>query len=177
MRVFSDSVQSVSDSLFYSFKDSTFQLFQNPVVWSNGSQITGDTIFLYTKNKKAERVKVYENSLLVKEVESGVYNQIKSTRMDGYFKEGVIDSVRAKGFAESIYYLQDDDSAYSGINQTQSDVMDVYFVNGDLSRVIFRSSVKGTLWPIKQKDPSEMRLKNFQWLEDRRPKTKYELFE
>ena len=177
VRVFSDSVQSVSDSLFYSFKDSTFQLFQNPVVWSNGSQITGDTIFLYTKNKKAERVKVYENSLLVKEVESGVYNQIKSTRMDGYFKEGVIDSVRAKGFAESIYYLQDDDSAYSGINQTQSDVMDVYFVNGDLSRVIFRSSVKGTLWPIKQKDPSEMRLKNFQWLEDRRPKTKYELFE
>ena len=168
MRVFSDSVQSVSDSLFYSFKDSTFQLFQNPVVWSNGSQITGDTIFLYTKNKKAERVKVYENSLLVKEVESGVYNQIKSTRMDGYFKEGVIDSVRAKGFAESIYYLQDDDSAYSGINQTQSDVMDVYFVNGDLSRVIFRSSVKGTMWPIKQKNPSEMRLKNFQWLEKHR---------
>lgn len=177
VRVFSDSVQSVSDSLFYSFKDSTFQLYQNPVVWSNGSQITGDTIFLYTKNKKADRVKVYENSFMVNEVQEGVYNQIKSTRMDGFFKEGVIDSVRAKGYAESIYYLQDDDSAYSGINQTQSDVMDVYFTKGDLSRVVFRSSVKGTLWPIKQKDPAEMRLKNFQWREAQRPKTKYELFE
>ncbi len=177
VRVFSDSVQSVSDSLFYSFKDSTFQLFQNPVVWSNGSQITGDTIFLYTKNKKAERVKVFENSFLVNEVQAGIYNQIKSTRMDGFFKEGVIDSVRAKGFAESMYYLQDDDSAFSGINQTQSDVMDVYFEKGDLNKVIFRSSVKGTLWPIKQKNPSEMRFKNFQWLEARRPKTKYELFE
>lgn len=177
VRVFSDSVQSVSDSLFYSFKDSVFQLYQNPVVWSNGSQITGDTIFLHTKNKKAEFVKVFENSFLVNQVQPGIYNQIKSTRMDGYFKEGIIDSVRAKGYAESIYFLQDEDSAYSGINQTKSDIMDVYFNNGDLSRVIFRSSVKGTLWPIKQKSPDEMRLEKFQWLEHRRPKTKYELFE
>jgi lipopolysaccharide transport protein LptA len=177
VRVFSDSVQSVSDSLFYSFKDSVFQLYQNPVVWSNGSQITGDTIFLHTKNKKAEFVKVFENSFLVNQVQPGIYNQIKSTRMDGYFKEGIIDSVRAKGYAESIYFLQDEDSAFSGINQTQSDIMDVYFDNGDLSRVIFRSAVKGTLWPIKQKSPDEMRLQNFQWLEARRPKTKYELFE
>jgi lipopolysaccharide transport protein LptA len=177
VRVFSDSVQSISDSLFYSFKDSTFQLFQNPVVWSNGSQITGDTIHLYTKNKKVEKLHVFENSFLVNALDSGVYNQIKSSRMDGYFKEGVIDSVRAKGYAECIYFLQDEDSAYSGINQTQSDIMDVYFSNNELSKVVFRSSVKGTLWPIRQKSPSEMRLKNFQWLEAKRPKTKYELFE
>jgi lipopolysaccharide export system protein LptA len=177
VRVFSDSVQSISDSLFYSFKDSTFQLFQNPVVWSNGSQITGDTIHLYTKNKKAERIKVFENSFLVNALDSGIYNQIKSSRMDGFFKEGVIDSVRAKGYAECIYYLQDEDSAYSGINETTSDIMDVYFQNNELAKVVFRSSVKGTLWPIRQKSPSEMRLKNFQWLEAKRPKTKYELFE
>jgi len=53
----------------------------------------------------------------------------------------------------------------------------VYFQNNELSKVVFRSQVKGTLWPIRQKSPSEMRLKNFQWLEAKRPKTKYELFE
>jgi lipopolysaccharide transport protein LptA len=177
VRVFSDSVQSISDSLFYSFKDSTFQLFQKPVVWSNGSQITGDTIYLYTKNKKAERIKVFENSFLVNELQAGVYNQVKSTRLDGFFKEGVIDSVRAKGYAECIYFVQDEDSAFSAVDETRSDVMDVYFKNNELFKVVFRSSVKGTYWPIKQKSPSEMRLKNFQWLEARRPKTKYELFE
>jgi len=177
VRVFSDSVQSISDSLFYSFKDSTFQLYQNPVVWSNGSQITGDTIHLFTKNKKAERFKVFENSFLVNAMDSGIYNQIKSSRMDGFFKDGVIDSVRAKGYAECIYFLQDKDSAYSGINETSSDIMDAYFQQNELSKVVFRSAVKGTLWPIRQKSPSEMRLKNFQWLEEKRPKTKYELFE
>lgn len=177
VRIFSDSVQAVSDSLFYSFKDSTFQLFQNPVVWSKGSQITGDTIYLYTENKKAELIKVFENSFLVNEVQAGLYNQIRSTRLDAFFVDGVLDSARARGSAESIYFIQDEDSAFSGINQATSDIMDVYFKENQLSKVVLRSSVKGTLWPIKQKQPSEMRLPNFQWLEDRRPKTKYELFE
>ena len=177
VRVYSDSVQAVSDSLFYSFRDSTFQLYYDPVVWNNKHQMTGDTILLYTKNKKAERVKIMENSFLVSELEPGVYNQIKSTRMDGFFKEGSIDSVRARGSAESVYFIQDEDSAYSNVNQTTSDIIDIYFQNGELNKVVLRSSVKGTLTPISQKSPSEARLQNFKWLHNRRPKTKYELFE
>jgi hypothetical protein len=177
VRIYSDSVQAVSDSMFYSFKDSTFRLFDNPVVWSNKSQISGDTIYLYTKNKKADRIRVFENSFLVSENEAGIYNQVKASRMDGFFRQGTIDSVRAKGNTESIYFIQDDDSAYTGINQTTSDAMDVYFADGDLQKVVFRSAVKGTLWPISQKQPSEMRLPGFLWLEGKRPKTKYELFE
>jgi lipopolysaccharide export system protein LptA len=177
VRVFSDSVQSVGDSLYYSFLDSTFRLYYNPIVWSKKSQITGDTIYLYTKNKKASRVQAFENSFMVNEVESGVYNQIKSSRMDGYLKDGSLDSVRAKGLAESIYFIQDEDSAYTGTNQTKSDAIDIYFEKGDLYKVVFRSDLKGSLIPITQKGPAEMRLPNFQWLINRRPKTKYELFE
>jgi lipopolysaccharide export system protein LptA len=177
VRVFTDSLQSVSDSLFYSFKDSTFHLYYNPVVWSKSSQITGDTIYLYTKNKKADRIKVFKNSFMVNEVEPGVYNQIKSTRMDGFFKEGSIDSVRAKGLAESVYFLQDNDSAYTSVNQTKSDLIDIYFQKGELYKVVFRSDLKGTLYPISQKQPSTMKLENFQWLINRRPKTKFELYE
>lgn len=177
VRIFSDSLQAASDSLFYSFADSTFRLYQQPVIWANKSQITGDTIHLFTKNKKADRLQVFENSLIVNEVQPEVYNQVGATRLDGYFIDGAIDSVRAKGFAKSIYYLQDEDSAFSGINEANSDVMDVYFKDNQLLKVVFRSAVKGTLWPIRQKDPGEMRLTNFQWLEANRPKTKYELFE
>ena len=177
VKVFTDSIQTVSDSLFYSFKDSTFRLFQNPIVRSNGKQISGDTIFLYTKNKKADRVRVFENGFLISQVEPNVYNQIKAVRMFGYFKDGVIDSLNAKGMAESIYFLQDKDSAYSGINKTESDAMDVYFLNGELRKVVLRRSVKGTLFPAHQKSPGEMRLENFRWQDERRPKTKYELFQ
>jgi lipopolysaccharide export system protein LptA len=177
VRIFSDSLQAASDSLFYSFKDSTFRLYQDPVIWANKSQITGDTIYLFTKNKKADRMQVFENSLLVNEVQPQIFNQIAATRMDGYFIDGSIDSVRARGFAESIYFLQEEDSSFSGINETTSDILDIYFKDQELQKVVFRSAVSGTLWPIRQKNPGEMRLKNFIWLEDRRPKTKFELFE
>lgn len=177
VRIFSDSLQAISDSLFYSFKDSVFRLFQGPVIWTNNSQITGDTVLVFTKNKKAERMKVFENSFMVNRLDPEVYNQIKSTRMDGYFSNGSIDSVRAAGFAECIYYIQDEDSAYTGINESKCDVLDIYFVKEELNKVVFRSAVTGTIWPIRQKDPKEMRLQNFRWLEERRPKTKYELFE
>ncbi len=177
VRIFTDSLQSVADSLFYSFKDSTFRLFQNPVVWAKEkTQITGDTIFVFTRNKKADRIKVFENSFMVNMIEPEVYNQVKSTRMDANFTNGDLDSVRARGFAECIYYIQDDDSAYTGINETKSDLIDIYFAKQELHKVVFRSGVTGTIWPMKQKSPAEMRLPGFQWLDARRPKTKFDLF-
>jgi len=177
VRIFNDSLQAASDSMFYSFKDSVFRLYQDPVVWANNSQVTGDTILLFTKNKKADKVQAFENGFMVNEVQKDVYNQIKSTRIDGWFIDGNIDSVRARGLAECIYYIQDDDSAFTGINESKSDLIDIYFVQKQLNKVVFRSEVTGTLWPMKQKSPSEMVLPNFRWLESRRPKSKFEMYE
>jgi lipopolysaccharide export system protein LptA len=183
VRIFSDSVQSVCDSVFYSFKDSVFRLFKDPVVWSKENQVTGDTILLFTKNKKADRFKVFENSLLVSKVQAEFFNQVKSARMDGYLTDGSIDSVRARGFAECIYYIQNEDSSFTGVNQSSSDIIDIYFgldsagKERELHKVVFRSAVKGTLWPMHAKTPEELRLRSFKWLADRRPKTKYELYE
>ncbi|HYV54680.1 MAG TPA: OstA-like protein, partial [Chitinophagaceae bacterium] len=182
VRIFSDSVQAVSDSMFYSFKDSVFRLYKDPVVWSKENQVTGDTILLFTKNKKADRFKVFENSLLVSKVQGDFFNQVKSLRMDGYLTDGSIDSVRARGFAECVYYIQNEDSSFTGVNQSSSDIMDIYFASDStggraLQRVVFRSAVKGTLWPMRAKTAEELRLQNFKWLDDRRPKTKYELYQ
>lgn len=177
VRIFNDSLQAVCDSMFYSFRDSVFRLYDDPVVWAQQSQITGDTILLFTKNKKADKVQAFQNGFMVNKVEEDVFNQVKSSRIDGWFINGDIDSVRALGFAECIYYIQDEDSAYTGINESKSDIIDIYFKDKELEKVVFRSEVTGTIWPIRQKDPSDMLLPNFRWLEERRPKTKYEMFE
>jgi hypothetical protein len=176
VRIFSDSLQAVSDSLFYSAKDSIFRLFTNPIVWANTNQITGDTIYLFTKNKKASRLYVFENGLVINKVGTNLYNQIKGTTLNGYFKDGVIDYMRAKGNAESIYYAQDDNKAFFGVNQSKADVIDMIFLNKDLNKVILRNDAEGTMYPIKKVNFDDMRLRNFKWLEDKRPKSKYELF-
>lgn len=176
VRIFSDSLQAVSDSLFYSAKDSIFKLFTNPIVWASKSQVTGDTIHLYTKNKKAERLHVFEHGLAINKSGESMYNQIKGNRLNGYFVDGNIDYMRAQGNAESIYYVMDDDSAVVGVNKASSDIIDMRFRNKELYRVVFISSVTGTMYPIRQATETERYLPNFKWLEERRPKTKYELF-
>jgi len=176
VRIFSDSLQAVSDSLYYSGVDSVFRLFTDPIVWASGNQITGDTIFLYTKNKKADRLYVFENSLVVSKAGPNQYNQIKGNTLNGYFNEGTIDFMRAKGNAESIYYVKDEDSAYVGVNRSTADIIDMRFANKELNKVVYINDVKGLTTPFRQVKFDEMRLRNFKWLEARRPKTKYEMF-
>lgn len=178
VKIFNDSLQSICDSLFFSAKDSVFRLFYDPVVWSGRSQITGDTIFLYTKNKKPGRLYVFEKGMIVNRTTQGFYNQISGKTINGYFVEGKIDYMRVKGSqAESIYYALDDDSAYIGMNRATGDVIDLYFKNEDLIKVLFVNDVKGKMYPMKEIPEEEKKLKNFIWLEDKRPKNRLELFE
>ncbi len=178
VRIYSDSLQAVSDSVYYSGLDSIFRLFINPVAWAGGYQITGDTMFLYTKNKKPDRLYVFENSLVVGKTYTNMYNQIKGNTLNGYFKNGVIDYMRSKGSAEAIYYIKDDSMALVGVNRVnKADIIDMIFLNKQLNKVVLRQDADGIMYPIKKANLDEMKLRNFKWLEDRRPKTKYELFE
>ncbi len=178
VRIFSDSLQAVADSVYYSGLDSIFRLFTNPVAWAGGYQVTGDTMFLYTKNKKPERLFVFENSLVVGKSYTNMYNQIKGNTLNGYFKNGVIDFMRSKGSAEAVYYIKDDSMALVGVNRVnKADVIDMIFLNKELNKVVLRQDADGIMYPIKKANLDEMKLRGFKWLEDRRPKTKYELFE
>ena len=178
VRIFNDSLQAVSDSLHYSTSDSTFKLFGDPVVWNDQSQVTGDTIYMYTQNQKAKRLYVFNNGMIVNKANDAMYNQIAGRTLNGYFTNGVIDYVRIKGSpAESIYYPQDDDSAYVGMNRSSGDVIDIYFVKKELNKVKFINNVDGVLYPLKQIPADKKELKGFKWLDSRRPKNKLELFE
>jgi lipopolysaccharide export system protein LptA len=175
VRIFSDSMQAISDSLWYSGKDSVFRLYTNPVMWASNSQITGDTIYLFTKNKNPDRLNVFENGFAINVSDTNMYNQIKGNRLNGYFLDGAINYMRAQGNAESIYYVKDEKDYLVGINNATSDIIDMRFKNKELNKVVFISDVNGTLYPIRQATEQNKYLRNFKWLEDKRPKTKFEL--
>ena len=171
-------MQAVCDSLFYSSADSVFRLFNDPVVWNGQNQVKGDTIFLYTKNKKAERIYVFENGIMINKINAGYYNQIAGKTINGYFKNGVIDYMRVKGSpAESIYFIQDKDSVFTGMNRSDGSVIDMYFVKQQLNKVKVVNDVHGKLYPMRQIPADKKYLNKFSWLDKRRPKNKLELFE
>ena len=178
VKIFTDSLQSISDSLFFSAKDSIFRLYYDPVIWGNHTQITGDTIYLFTKNKKADRLYAFDRGMIVNKTKQGFYNQISGKTINGYFKNGNIDYMRVRGSqAESVYYAQDADSSYVGMNRATGDVIDLYFKNNDLLKVLYVNEISGKFYPMKKIPSDQKFLKGFIWLDDKRPKNKLELFE
>ncbi len=178
VRIFNDSLQAVSDSLYYASDDSTFKLFRDPIIWNAKTQVSGDTIYLFTEKQKAKRLYVFNNGIVINEANPKMYNQIGGRTLNGYFVEGNIDYMRVKGSpAESISYPQDDDSAYTGMNRTSGDIIDIYFLHKDVNKVKFTNDVNGTMYPIRQIPEEAKFLKNFKWQDKRRPKNKLELFE
>jgi lipopolysaccharide export system protein LptA len=171
VKIFSDSLQGRSDSLFYSAFDSTFRFFKEPIIWAQGSQISGDTIYLVTKNKKADQVFVNENAFSVNRTNEGLFNQLKGTNMNGQFKDGEIDFLRAKGNSESLYYLQDEDSSYIGMNYAMADAIVMKFVKKELKRVSWVNGVSGATYPMNQIPEEKKQLRNFKWQDALRPKS------
>ena len=177
VRIFSDSLQATADSLFYSSMDSVFRLLTNPVIWSNNSQITGDTIYMFTKNKKPERLYVFENALVISDVDSSAFfNQVRGRILNSYFDSGRINYIHTQGNAEAVYYTQDDNKKFVGVDKSSCDVIDTYFKDQKPYKVIRRSDLKGTFYPMRQVNHEELKLRGFDWQIDKRPKSKYELF-
>jgi hypothetical protein len=176
VRMYSDSLQGKCDSLYYSALDSVFRFFTEPVLWTRGSQISGDTLLLITKNKKADTFIANENGFSINKTTEGLFNQLRGNVMTGKFVDGEIDYVRAKGNSESLYYLQDDDSAYVGMDYTQSDAISFKFISRELKRITWVNGATGTTYPFSQIPEDKKELRNFKWLEALRPKSVGELF-
>ncbi len=177
VKIYSDSLQAVGDSMFYSMRDSVFRLFRNPIVWAKENQVTGDTIYLYTKNKKPERMYVFENAMAISKVDSTEYfNQVKSTTINALFEDGKMHFMRAKGNAENVYYGQDEQNRFISVNKSTADLIDVLFGNESKPRrVSFIRGFDGTSYPMRKTNHDELKIRGFKWLDNIRPKTKFDI--
>lgn len=181
VRIYSDSMQAASDSLFYSFKDSLFRLYQNPVVWNKDNQMTGDTIYLYSENKKPKRVFVWENGVIVNKVDSVAsrpyYNQVKGRTIDARFTNGALDSLVAKGNAENVYYLLDENNRYIGGNKGTSNEIRSYFKNRQPEKIVMIKNIEGTITPMRSLNMGEMHVRGYRIETRRRPRSKFDILD
>lgn len=176
VQVYSDSLQAKCDSLFYALSDSTIRLISSPIVWANNNQITGDTIYMYVQNKKPEQLNVFNNALAINKIDTtAYYNQIKGSRLNAWFTDGELIKMRCKGNAENIYFAMDNDKNFVGVNHSNAQIIEITFENSEPAKVIFRNQLKGTLTPIQKTNKTDLKLNGFKWLENLRPKSKFDI--
>ena len=176
VKIYSDSLQAKADSLFYSLSDSTIRLFTNPIIWASNNQITGDTIYLFLKDKKPEQLLVFENAFAINKLDSSpFYNQLKGVKLNAWFDKGELSKMRTKGNAENIYFALDNNKNFIGVNHSNAQIIEITFNNSEPAKVLFINQLVGKLIPINQATEEHLKIRGFKWKEDVRPKSKYDI--
>lgn len=175
VKIFKTNIQAKTDSLFYTSADSTLRCYNNPIIWSEGSQQVGDTIFVQFKNKKLNNLQAFRNAFLVNTPKDSLrFNQIKGRLMTGFFTNGKFKTLYVDGNAESIYYTQDDSTkVYKEMNQTLSSRIKFIFKDKEnaIEEIVYIKGIEGALNPENTIAKDHV-LKGFSWKPTERPKSK-----
>lgn len=175
VRMYKNNFQSVCDSLFYSEQDSIFRLFKDPIVWSDTSQLSGDTMRIMMKNKKIDRVFLKNNAFIINSTDEFFYNQIKGREITAEFDGDDLRRMFVDGNAESVYYVLDEKNAYTSVNKMICSRMLVLFGDNKVDGIKFYTQPKATMFPMKQADHDGLKMKGFRWEKKRRPKSRLDL--
>lgn len=176
VRVYRNDIQAVCDSLDYIGKDSVMTLYRDPVCWSESNQISADTVRIYVRNGKVDYAHGKGNALTVKQETRDYYDQMAGKEMIAYIREGEIKEVDVNGNAMTVFYPQDDDSTYIGVNTTQSSYVKVYLEEQKIHHILFTAETTGVLYPLDQVASEKDRLGGFFWAEQERPRSKEDVF-
>ena len=176
MKMIQGEMSANADSLFYSEIDSTFKLYKNPILWMDSTQITGDSIFLFTKNNEINRVDVYNNAFIANIQDDEIFNQIKGKFIQAFIEDKKINKVEVDGNAESIYFIKDKkENAYDGANKSVSGYITVSFNDGEVNRIKLTASPEAEFTPMKKLNPETFRLTGFVWNWNKKPLTLYDV--
>ncbi|HPI55442.1 MAG TPA: OstA-like protein [Chitinophagaceae bacterium] len=173
VKLYSDSMQVVCDSLFYLQSDSIFKLYKSPVMWSKSQQSSADTILLKTVSNKLSEVNLIQSSLLLSETGyEGFYNQLSGNYIDAYFIENQIDKVYVNQNAESIYFEKDDEGACIGANKVASAKINAYFKDKELDHIVLLEQPAGDFTPSDELTEATKFLTTFKLFDARKPLSK-----
>lgn len=175
-RIFSKDLQAKCDSLSYSFQDSVIRMYVNPVLWSEENQLTSDSMAIFTKNSKADRMELYNSAFVVSQVDSLRFNQLKGRSLTGYFRENKLYKINIEGNGESIYYLVEGD-AIIGRNTTRCARFEIFVEDGKITRIYEYQSPEGEIDPPSGSPRDNPKLQGYNWFDGIRPKNKLDIFD
>ncbi len=177
VKLFRKDLQGMCDSLVYHGKDSTMIMYIAPVLWSEQNQLTGDSIHMVIRNARVDTMIMYNTAFIISKDDTNKYNQVKGRDMIAYFNDlNEIYKVKVLGNSESLYYAREEDRSLIGINKVVSSDMLIFLDKNQLKSITYITQPTATLYPEKEISPNDLKLRNFKWLEDRRPLNKEDIF-
>jgi len=158
-----------ADSLVYNFNDSSIQLFKDPVMWNQKSQISSDSMTFYIENENLDRVYLKDNAFIITQDTLLNFNQMKGRKMMGYFQDGQMSQLDIDGNGESLYFVLESDTLSQGANKTLSSTIKLKFKDGAIQRVNYGIKPDGRFTPFQSLNDENSKLSGFLWRSEERP--------
>ncbi|RYE29949.1 MAG: hypothetical protein EOP42_13260 [Sphingobacteriaceae bacterium] len=171
-KIFKSDLQAVADSITFSNSDSLVRFYKKPIIWTEGSQLTADTIHLQLKNKKLDNMDLIRSSFIVNtQGDSTYFNQISGKKIRGIFNNNKLNTLFVDGNAESMYYIYQDKTA-SNLDHSLSSRIRVQLKENKPSLIVFLSKIEAQVYPVATLKDDQKILKGFIWKPKDRPVSK-----
>ncbi|SFT49176.1 OstA-like protein [Lishizhenia tianjinensis] len=176
--VIQNDVQGICDSLSMNQKDSVLHLYKDPMLWSDKTQMSADTLIVHQKNDKIDNIELLQNAIIVNEVEDSLnyYNQVGGKTMHAYFRDDTLRYANVNSNAQTIYYVEKEDKSdtlvvveRSGMARIYGGNITLYFEKQELRRIAYRQNPDGVIYPLNKIKTKEMNVQGFEWKPERRP--------
>jgi len=176
VRIFKSDLQGRCDSLSYSGADSVLSFFIEPILWSEQNQLTAQFMDMKMANSVMSELHLVDAAFISSKEDSLRFNQIKGRNMTGYFTDNKLRSIKVEGNGQSIYYTRNGKKQLTGVNRADCSDMNIFINESKVSSITMIDKPDATLYPIKELDPGELKLKGFLWQEHLRPMNKEDIF-
>ena len=177
-RFYRQDLQGVCDSMVFNSTDSVINMYRNPIIWNSNYQLFGDTIKIFLNDSTIDRVHIPTFAFAAEQKDTAFFNQITGKDMINRFHGGKLKQVNVSGNVQTIFYPQEEDSTFTGLNNATSGFlkMEMDTLSNEMDKLIMWPQVDGTMTPISKIKSKDLYLPSFRWYEAIRPVDKYDVF-
>ena len=161
-KFYSKNLQGKCQQLYYYMKDSTIQMYYDPLLWSDNYQLSSEHIILEIKNNAIDKMNLLQNAFIISEDSLDLYNQIKGRNMMGFFKRNELHKINVNGNGQAVYVIKDEEDKISGINTVSCSQMNIYVDKKEIYRISFQKQPNATIYPIEELPQKWKRLEGFE---------------
>lgn len=170
VKIFKDELQGRADSLVYNKADSILYMYHDPVLWTEGNQMTAEDIQIKINEGEIEKLNLFVNSFVINQDTLLNFNQVKGREMEATFEQNSLRSVYVEGNGESLFFmLNEEQTDFIGMNKIICSSIRLTFINNELENVVFYQDGEGSFIPPHELNEAQKKLSGFAWRIESKP--------
>lgn len=177
--IFSRKFQCKADSISYTPNEDKMELFHDPIVWSNGTELKGDSMEIQISDSILHKVLIKSKGSVLMSVDNNqLFNQIGGKEIIAYFRDNDLYRTNVNGNAITIFYPEEETKTDStlvkermGMNRLYSSTLRIDIDSNEVSGITYLDEPDGVFYPMDQIEKDEQFIPGFDWKDNLRPRS------